>query len=504
MKRSSWSVIVLFLACACTTGVVGRNQSQASGVPGPTAPPTPGPSQGPGQGQLPGPSPQPGPSPSTAATGSVAWNGTNIKHVVLIVQENHSFDSYFGAYGTAPAYSNPTCTSGRGCTEAAPSQDPAGHAPVALTDSSNYSDDHDHGYSCEVCEMDGGAMDKFTGGSCPSDYTFLAGLVTDSCSTTSNFAVATDPTLMSTYWSYADDYALADRYFQPIAGGSSANDMYFAVAHYEFLDDSLEPAARGAGCTLGTSPVKGTALSGRTTIADLLIDNGFSFKVYADGFNDSYAASPNCPPAGGDCPETLLTEACRFDPSDVPFEYYPQFADNQTYMGDLTELFTDVAGGNLPNFSFVKYRTSANEHPGWSYISHGEKNVAAVVNAILSSPIYADNTLILLTWDEGGGFYDHVAPPPSIEKFPAGSLYAGDPIPYGPRVPFLAIGTFARKGTISHVVMEHSSIVKFLEWNFLGPSAVGAINATDPSARDAAVNNIGSMLDPAAVGVAVP
>jgi phospholipase C len=69
--------------------------------------------------------------------------------------------------------------------------------------------------------------------------------------------------------------------------------------------------------------------------------------------------------------------------------------------------------------------------------------------------------------------------------------------PYGPRVPLLAIGPFARKGTISHTTMEHSSIVKFIEWNWLG--GTGQLGA-----RDATVNNLGSMLDPSATGVTVP
>ncbi len=121
-----------------------------------------------------------------------------------------------------------------------------------------------------------------------------------------------------------------------------------------------------------------------------------------------------------------------------------------------------------------------------------------MIQPILNSS-YATDTLILLAWDEGGGFFDHVPPPAPIEVYPAGAVSAGLPVPYGKRVPVLALGVFSRAGQVSHVQMEHSSIVRFLEFNFLGPRWVGALGH-----RDARVNNIGSLLDPMRTGVLVP
>ncbi|MEI8256212.1 MAG: alkaline phosphatase family protein [Deltaproteobacteria bacterium] len=175
-------------------------------------------------------------------------------------------------------------------------------------------------------------------------------------------------------------------------------------------------------------------------------------------------------------------------------------------MRDMSEYFSNVTTGTLPSFSYVKFRTSENEHPAWSWISDGEDNATRVIEAIRTSPLYAANTLVILTWDEGGGFYDHVAPPAGIETFGpgTGAGFEGTPVPYGTRVPMIAIGRFARTGFVSHVGMEHSSIVAFVEWNFLGPSGVGAIRATTSIARDGIVNGIGSMLDPALVGAVAP
>ena len=104
----------------------------------------------------------------------------------------------------------------------------------------------------------------------------------------------------------------------------------------------------------------------------------------------------------------------------------------------------------------------------------------------------ASSTLILITWDEGGGFFDHVPPPPSVDVDDQ-----GNPVPYGTRVPLLVLGPFVKPGTISHVTMEHSSIVRFLEYNFLGP--VGQLGY-----NDAKVHNIGSLLDQSTTGVHVP
>ncbi len=408
-------------------------------------------------------------SPDTSSTHS------NIEHVVIIVQENHTFDAYFGNYCTAPAGSNPTCNDGPSCCEGAPAEFPAGVSPVVLDDAQNGSRDPNHTQACELSEMDDGGMDMYTSG--------------PSCANAGNFAVAATDGIAKPYLDFASQYALADRYFQPIVGQTSSNDMFLAAAKYVFTDNAFEPAATGHGCA---DPLANTTTyTGQLTSGDVLVNAGITFTDFAMGFDAMYATSEfECPSPPADCPISTPTLPCVYDPGDVPWEYYAQFQNNHTYMKDFDDDFGPaVQNGTLPQVSFVKAVTYRNEHPGYGdTISKGVTFSTGVVSSILSSPIYSQNTLILLTWDEGGGFFDHVTPP------------ANSPIdmqPYGTRVPMLAIGKFAKKNFVSHVQMEHSSVVKFLEQNFLGTSG-------QLSARDTVVNDIGSMLDPTTTGIVIP
>jgi phospholipase C len=402
--------------------------------------------------------------------GDGAVGTSNIEHVVIIIQENHTFDAYFGRYCTAPAGSNPTCNTGPSCCERAPDKDPSGASPVTLDDSENAGYDPNHTQACELSEMNSGAMDRYVTGA--------------SCSNAKNFAIADQA--VAQYHTYASSYAIADRYFQPLVGQSSSNDMYFAVAKFVFLDNSYQPNTNGHGCAV--PPTATIEYSGQTTIADVLVAGGKTFAFYAEGYQAMINALL-CPAPPSDCPAHIPTGPCDYQPSDNPFQYYTQFADNRTYQKDFDQFSQDIGASKLPNVSFIKPLQYKNEHPGYgTTISAGVTFVKGVVDAIAASS-YANNTLVLVTWDEGGGFFDHVKPPPDSTV---------DQKPYGTRVPVLAIGRFARKNYVSHVNLEHSSIVRFIEYNFLG-GKTGQLGA-----RDAVVNNIGSLLDPFETGIVIP
>jgi phospholipase C len=402
---------------------------------------------------------------------------SNIKHLVVVIQENHTFDDHFGGYCTAPAGSNPSCNDGPSCCEAMPAADPAGTAPTVLDDTTMGAYDPPHDSACETAEMDDGKMDAYATAPAQSGGS--------ACGDPRNVA-RVDPAIAQPLWDLAANGALADRYFQPVAGESYANDMYLARAQFVFANDGVAPlGAVGVTCGLESTQEELTG----PTIGDLLTQAGVPWAFYAEGYAAMQAADGGCPPKPDDCPFRFPFDPCGFEPSDVPFEYYASTRDNPATMKDLADFEAALDEGGLPAVSFVKAVEYKSEHPGQGVLlSAGVAFVTQLVQHVMQSR-YRGDTLVLVTYDEGGGYYDHVAPP-------APSTVDGKP--YGTRVPLMALGPFAKRGFVSHAVMEHSSIVKLVEWNFLG-GTTGQLGG-----RDTVVANVGSLLDPAATGAAVP
>jgi phospholipase C len=397
---------------------------------------------------------------------------SKIDHVVVVVQENHTFDNYFGHYCTAAANSAPTCTTGPACCEAGPDHDPSGAAPMVLDDDLDATFDPDHTQACELAESNGGAMDRYVTGA-------------GACSDPRHFAYA-DATTMATYWQFAQGGAIADRYFQPVAGQSSSNDMYLVRAQFVFLDNAFKPDAIGQECSL----IAASTTFSDPMIGDLLNGAGVSWSFYAEGYQTMVDARTNgdCPRAPADCRFGLGIYPCIFDPSDVPSDYYVSGRDKPDVLRDYGRFAEDLAGDSLPQVVFIRGLGYHSEHPGESTtISDGVTFVKQVVDAVDASA-YAPDTLVLVTWDEGGGYFDHIAPPPP----------GSDGQPYGTRIPLIATGPFARQNSVSHVMLEHSAVVKFIEWNWLA-GQTGQLGG-----RDVAIANLGSLLDPATTGVAVP
>ena len=352
---------------------------------------------------------------------------SKIEHLIVIISENHSFDSYFGGYCKAPAYSAPDCNYGVDCCEAAP-ETVNGKKPYILSDVQNIQFDPNHSQAQELCKQNFGQMNKYmTGQGCTS-------------SDDRNFAVA-DNVTVATYIHYAQNYAISDRYFQSAAGASSENDMYFARGEYVFLDNTKAPISSKSGAY----PASMLITYHDKTIADLLVDCGISWSFYAEGYNVPIGPGDDWP--------------FFYDPTDNPFEYYASLVDNPNYFKDFTQFDVDVKEGKLPAVSYFKAQGIRSEHPTVSAISGGEVFNSLIVDTIFSNPKYKDNTLILMTPDESGGFYDHVSPPPD-------SVVDGQT--YGPRTFLVAVGAMTKKNYISHVQAEPSSIIKFIEWNWLG------------------------------------
>ncbi|HTM19854.1 MAG TPA: alkaline phosphatase family protein [Kofleriaceae bacterium] len=414
------------------------------------------------------------PTPATLNCPSPGATSSDIEHLVVIIQENHSFDSYFGNYCTATTGSAPTCTTGPACCEAAPATEPSGASPLVLDDAENGAYDPNHTYDCNLDQINGGAMDRFVVGR-------------SQCANPKTFAIAALNGDADPYHDLAAANAMADNYFQPVVGASSSNDMYFARGAFVFKDNSVQTMAIGMDCGFGSS---NPAEYSDPTIADLLIQCGVDWSWYAGGYQvtKDAVAVDSCPTADPGCHVAFGTYPCIYDPTDNPFLYYTSLRDDPLYFKDISQFAIDVGNDQLPAVSYVKPMGFLTEHPGFQdRISEGASNTADIIATISGSPTYADNTLILLVYDEGGGYYDHVAPPPTSTV---------DCAPYGTRTIFMAIGPFAKTNYVSHTLMEHTSIVKFIEWNWFG-GETGQLGT-----RDTEVNNIGDMLT--GTGTAVP
>src|SRR5581483_8617430 len=146
-----------------------------------------------------------------------------------------------------------------------------------------------------------------------------------------------------------------------------------------------------------------------------------------------------------------------FECHHTPFVYYANYADGTpgrtNHLRDETEIFSDLANGTLRAVSFIKPYGLDNEHPGYATLRRGQEHVAALVNAVRNSSVWKD-CLIVITYDEHGGRWDHVTPPTGDEWGP------------GTRVPGIVISPFAKRHYVDHTQYETLSFLKLIENRF--------------------------------------
>src|SRR5437763_1072538 len=197
-----------------------------------------------------------------------------------------------------------------------------------------------------------------------------------------------------------------------------------------------------------TDPAKLLPEQDMNTIGDELSDKGIDWVWYSGGWNDAIAGHPDK----------------LFQFHHQPFAYFKKYADGTSerakHLKDETDLEKAIADRSLPPVVFYKPIGTLNEHPGYAEIMSGDAHVDGLLTKIEKSPVWKDS-VIVITYDEHGGYWDHVAPP------------KGDRWGPGARVPTLIISPFARKDYVDHTVYDTSSILKLIETRFgiapLGP-----------------------------------
>jgi len=418
-----WAALLTLAACsgggAAVSSSAGGTGSQLSGST-PTAtptpkPPTPAPTK---SGTPPTPTPSPTSSPTQAPIGQY------IKHVVIVVQENRSFDNMFAGFPGADTAQSGLMSNGK--TE--PLQ------PVGLEAQT----DIDHSHSNWVKQYAGGKM-YFDLGS-PGNPTLPYAYVPQA---------ETQP-----LWSLAEQYGLADRMFQSNTGPSFAAHQYLIAATSQvgslYADDNPYyanftpiPITGSWGCDAPSgafltmlNPNGGPDLVGpfpcinNTTVADELAAKGVSWREYAPAIGS----------AGGSWSAFDAIKHIRYGPG------------WKSVVSPETTVLTDAPAGNVASVTWVIPTGKNSDHSG-NGSTTGPQWVASVVNAFGTSPQW-NSTAIFILWDDWGGWYDHVVPPQL------------DAMGLSFRVPLIVVSPYARHGYVSHVQHEEGSILRFIEDDF--------------------------------------
>jgi phospholipase C len=363
------------------------------------------------------------------ATGPVPR--TPIGHLLVLMQENHTFDNYFGTYPGADGIPPGTCmpvdphASGSRCIR--PWH--IGTKPI---------EDLDHSSSTFAAQYDGGRLDGFV-------------KAIDARNESGRQAMGYyDGRDLPYYWNLADRYTLFDRFFSSATNGSLDNHLYWISGKAT----DVSKLAPGQGLDPGPP-----------TIFDELQAAGVSWRFYVQNYS----------------PRINYQNLARIHDANRtsqvvwnPLLYYRRFVNDpalSSHIVDLNQYFVDLQNGTLPAVAYIA-PSGSSEHPPGSIVV-GQRFVRSLLNPLMQSSSW-DSSAFLLAYDDWGGWYDHVSPPQV------------DPYGYGIRVPAILVSPYAKRGEIDSTTFDFTSILRFIEDNYGLPPL---------SQRDAHANSLASAFD---------
>jgi phospholipase C len=370
------------------------------------------------------------PSPPVPASTVSPIAGSPIQHIVVIMQENRSFDNLFNGFPGAD-----TAQSGMNGGQSIPL------TPISLGDSR----DLNHSHMRWVQDWDNGNMDGFAqSGASPATLPY-------------SYVPESDD---EEYWTLARQFVIGDRMFQSNTGPSFVAHQYMIAGQSANVAENPTGSVWGCDASPDTTAavlgVNGDELPGvfpcfdYLTTADLLDEKGVTWRYYA--------------PSGGDSFFILSAfQAIRH------IRYGPDWRNN--VIAPQNRVLLDIANGELAQVTWIVPDFAHSDHPGSG--NEGPSWVASIVNAIGNSP-YWNSTAIFISWDDWGGWYDHVAPKKVDAMGP------------GFRVPLLIVSPYARHGYVTHMNHEASGFIAFIEHNF----DLGTLGA-----RDAGTDAFGDCFD---------
>jgi phospholipase C len=430
---------------------------------------------------------------------------TPIKHLVVIFQENVSFDHYFATYPVAanpagePAFrARPGTPSVDGLGEFLLDHNPNSANPTRIDRSQPLTCDQDHAYGAEQKAFDGGLMDKFVQftdvESCATPDVSLPGLVMDYY----------DGNTVTALWNYAQDFALSDNSYGTTFGPSTpgALNLISGQTHGGTLNKAGSSVANGSvigdqdpgfdDCSNNAGPT--LTMSGQN-IGDLLNAKGISWGWFQGGFRPS-AVTGGVATCGNKTANVGGAQITDYSPHHEPFQYYASTSnphhlaptssavigtgtDQANHQYDLQDFWVAAKAGNLPAVSFLKAKEAQDGHAGYSDPLDEQQFLVDTINQLEQLPTWS-STAVIIAYDDSDGWYDHVLGPIVSQSADAandaldgaglcGSNSTGiyqDRCGFGPRLPLLVISPWAREDFVDHSVTSQSSVLRFIEDNW--------------------------------------
>ncbi len=460
---------------------------------------------------------------SAFPTGEPASTATPIQHLVVIFQENVSFDHYFGTY---PVAANPAgepqfialsnTPSVNGLSGGLVTENPNLANPFRLDRSQAITCDMNHDYAAEQQAFDGGLMDKFVQST---------GATYDGCNPDQVMGYY-DGNAVTGLWEYAQNFAMSDNSFGTTFGPSTVGALNLVSGQTQGATPASLSGVVANGTVIGDADPTYDDCSGGQTIAmttgqnvgDLLNVAGITWGWFQGGFTPtSYTASGMavCASSHVNVGGANVTD---YSAHHEPFQYYASTAnphhlppsspsmigktDQANHQYDLSSFWVAADAGNLPAVSFLKAAKYQDGHAGYSDPLDEQQFIVSTINHLEALPTWK-STAVVIAYDDSDGWYDHVMGPiVSQSGDPAndallgsaglcGTTTAGSPSDrcgYGPRLPLLVISPFAKQNFVDNTLTDQSSILRFVEYNW-------NLGSTGPQSFDQRAGTLLNMFD---------
>ncbi len=460
---------------------------QLASTPAPTnIPPQPNPTQAPANRPIPTNPPVPTSAPAVQPTplpnknpGPVTAGGIHkIQHIIIIMQENRSFDTYFGTYPGADGIPMQN-----GVPTVCVNDPQTNQCIKPYHNAEDVNSGGPHASKSATADIAGGKMDGFVAQfreaskGCKGKSPDTPGCVEGKTPDVMGWHDARE---IPNYWTYAQNFVLQDKMFEPNASWSLPSHLFMVSAWSAYCP-------KPGDVTSCTNALDGPPSRLNTSKNDYAWTD-LTYLLHKANVSWAYYLSNGSEP---DCADDAMLCQSKPQSANVPGIWNPLPAfdtvkqDNQLANIQTVDKFLAAAkDGTLPAVSWIVPENSVSEHPP-AKVSVGQAYVTSLINAVMQGPEW-NSTAIFLSWDDWGGFYDHVVPP------------TVDQNGYGLRVPGLVISPYAKTGYIDHQTLSFDAYLKFIEDDFLNSQRIDPQTDGRPDSRPTVRENaaqLGNLID---------